>query len=74
MGENFYLEHRIHGNKNDIENLHNRLNVLEKQLNCDGYHVHNWVNIGYTDIFPLQCKHCKLKQYLTAGGNIQYGN
>ena len=74
MGENFYLEHRIHGNKNDIENLHNRLNVLEKQLNCDGYHEHYWVNTNGIMIYPIKCKHCNLKQYISPGGAIKYGN
>lgn len=65
---------KIKNNKVDITILESRLFILEKQLNCDGFHSHEWVNYGIVGMFPLQCKHCKLKQFLTPAGAIKYGN
>ena len=57
-----------------ITGLTHRIFSLEKQLNCDGFHGHEWVNMGVSGQMPVECKHCKLKQFISPAGAIKYGN
>lgn len=60
-------------NNGELEILKERVSIIERQLNCDGFHGHYWVNMSVSGMHPLRCKHCGLIQTVSGDGKIKYG-